>query len=67
MGGFLIYYVPKGAIHFSVDVNVQEWKVASLLFPLQTVSCCGVNWGIQHSEHGESLISRIPKITVLHF
>jgi hypothetical protein len=32
MGGFVIYFVPLGAVRFSVDVNVQEWKVTVFIF-----------------------------------
>jgi len=32
MGGFPIYFVPLGAVCLSVDVNVQEWKLAFFFF-----------------------------------
>jgi hypothetical protein len=32
MGGFPIYFVPYGAVRFSVDVNVQEWEVSFFFF-----------------------------------
>jgi len=32
MGGFSIYFVPEGAVCFSVDVIVQEWEATFFYF-----------------------------------